>query len=47
MQRSVTRPTEVVLHGKTLVFITIAVVATVAEVEYGSTFHETCLTSEV
>ena len=35
---------EVVLHGETLVFIT---TATVAEVESGSTFRETCLATEV
>ena len=50
MQRSVTRPREnslKKLHGETLVFITIAIVATVDEVEYGSTFRETCLATEV
>ena len=31
---------------KTLVFITTAIVATVAKVERGSTFRETCLTTE-
>ena len=38
---------EVVLHGETLVFVTTAIVATVAEVESGSTFGETCLATEV
>ena len=38
---------KVVLHGETLVFVTIAIVATVAEVESGSTFHETCLVTDV
>ena len=40
---------KVVLHGETLVFITTAIVAiaTVAEVESGSTFGETCLATEV
>ena len=36
-----------VLHGETLDFITTAVDATVAEVESGSTFRETCLETEV
>ena len=36
-----------VLHGETRVFVTIAIVATVAEVESGSTFGETCLATEV
>ena len=36
-----------VLHGETLVFVTTAIVATVAEVESGSTFRETCLATEV
>ena len=36
---------EVMLHGETLVFIAIAIVATV--VEYSSTFRETCLATEV
>ena len=31
---------KVVLHGETLVFVTTAIVATVAEVESGSTFGE-------
>ena len=35
------------LHGETRVFVTIAIVATVAEGESGSTFGETCLASEV
>ena len=35
------------LHGETLVFVTTAIVATVAEVESGSTFGETCLATEV
>ena len=38
---------KVVLHGETLVFVTSAIVATVAEVESGSTFRETCLAMEV
>ena len=38
---------EVVLHGETLVFITTAIVATVAEVESCSTFCETCLATGV
>ena len=38
---------KVVLHGKTLVFVTTAIVATVAEVESGSTFGETCVGTEV
>ena len=38
---------EVVLHGETPVFITTAIAATVAEVESGSTFRETCLATEV
>ena len=37
----------VVLHGETLVFVTTAIAATVAEVESGSTFGETCLATEV
>ena len=40
----------VVLHGETLVlvvFVTTAIVATIAEVESGSTFRETCLVTEV
>ena len=36
-----------VLHGETLVFVTTAIVATVAEVESGSTFRETCLATEI
>ena len=35
------------LHGETLVFVTTAIVATVAEVESGSTFRETCLATDV
>ena len=35
------------LHGETLVFITTAIVATVAEVENGSTLRETCLATQV
>ena len=35
------------LQGETPVFITTAIVATVAEVECGSTFRETCLATEV
>ena len=35
------------LHGETRVFVTTAIVATVAEVESGSTSGETCLTTEV
>ena len=38
---------KVVLHSETLVFVTNAVVATVAEVESGSTFRETCLATDV
>ena len=38
---------KVVLHGETLVFITTGIVATVAEVESGSTFGETCVATEV
>ena len=38
---------KVMLHGETLVFVTTAIVATVAEVESGSTFGETCLATEV
>ena len=34
------------LHGETLVFITNAIASTVAEVESGSTFRETCLATE-
>ena len=37
---------KVVLHGESLIFITTAIVATVA-VESGSTFGETCLATEV
>ena len=36
-----------VLHGETRVFVTTAIVATVAEVESGSTFGETCLATGV
>ena len=36
-----------VLHGETLVFVTTAIVATVAVVESGSTFRETCLATDV
>jgi len=39
-----------VLHGETFVFVTtaiVATVATVAEVGSGSTFGETCLATEV
>ena len=39
--------TKVVLHNETLVFVTTAIVVTVAEVESGSTFRETFLTKEV
>ena len=35
-----------VLHDETLVFVTTAIVATVAEVESGSTFGETCRATE-
>ena len=35
------------LHGETRVFVTTAIVATIAEVESGSTFGETCLATEV
>ena len=39
---------KVMLHGETLVFVTTAIVATVAEVESGSTFgSETCLATKV
>ena len=38
---------KVVLHGETFVFVTTAIVATVAEVGSGSTFDETCLATEV
>ena len=38
---------KVVLHGETLVFVTTAIVATIADVESGSTFGETCLATEV
>ena len=38
---------KVVLHGETRVFVTTAIVATVAEVESGSTFDKTCLATEV
>ena len=38
---------KVVLHGETLVFVTTAIVATVAEVESGSTFRETCLATVI
>ena len=38
---------KVVLHGETFVFVTSAIVATVAEVGSGSTFGETCLATEV
>ena len=38
---------KVVLHGETRVFVTTAMIATVAEVQSGSTFDETCLTTEV
>ena len=38
---------EVVLHCETPVFITTAIAATVAEVESGSTFRESCLATEV
>ena len=38
---------EVVLHGGTPVFITTAIAATVAEVESGFTFRETCLATTV
>ena len=38
---------EDLLHGKTLVFITIAIVATVTKLEGGSTLRETCLATEV
>ena len=38
---------KVALHGETLVFVTTAIVATVAEVESGSTLSETCLVTEV
>ena len=38
---------KVVLHGETLVFVTTAIVATVAEVESGSTLRETSLATDV
>ena len=38
---------KVMLHGETRVFVTTAIVATVAEVQSGSTFGETCLATEV
>ena len=38
---------EVGLQGETLVFITILIDMTVAEVESGFTFPETCLTMEI
>ena len=38
---------KVVLHGETLVFVTTEIVASIAEVESGSTFRETCLATEV
>ena len=38
---------QVLLHGETLVSITTAIVATVAEVESGSTFCETCLETKI
>ena len=38
---------KMVLHGVTLVFTTTAIVVTVAEVENGSTFRETCLATEL
>lgn len=38
---------EVVLHSETLVFVTTQIVATVTEVNSGSTFPETCLATEI
>ena len=38
---------KVVLHGETVVLVTTAIVATVAEVKSCSTFGETCLATEV
>ena len=38
---------KVVLHGENLVFVTTVIVASIAEVESGSTFRETCLATEV
>ena len=38
---------EVVLHSETLVFVTTQIVATVTEVNSGSTFPETCLATEM
>ena len=35
-----------VLHGETRVFVATAIVATVADVESGSTFGETCLATK-
>ena len=37
---------EVESHGETLVSITTAIVATIEEVESGSTFRKTCLATE-
>ena len=37
---------EVVLHSETLVFITTAIVATVTEVESGSTFRQTSVATD-
>ena len=45
--RSVTRPSETTLRGVVRYFITSAMVATVAEIDSGSTFHDTCLITEV
>ena len=36
-----------VLHGETPVFVTTAIASTVAAVESGSTFRETCLATDV
>ena len=38
---------ELVLHGETLVFSPLRPLRAVAEVESGSTFHETCPATEV
>ena len=44
---SVTRSSDTRLDGETPVFITTAIVASLAEVESGSTFPETCLATKV
>ena len=45
--RSVTRPSETTLRGVVRYVITSAMVATVAEIDSGSTLHGTCLMTEV